>query len=95
MAEHGDKVGEEDRNAITTALEDLKGVVDGGDAEAISAKTQTLIQASMKLGEAMYAAQQNSEGPASDADAAQAAGGEDVVEAEFEEVGDDDHKKSA
>jgi hypothetical protein len=33
MAEHGDKVGEDERNAITTALEDLKGVVEGGDAE--------------------------------------------------------------
>jgi molecular chaperone DnaK len=95
LAEHGDKVGEDERNAITTALEDLKGSVESGDAETISAKTQTLIQASMKLGEAMYAAQQSSEGPASDADAAHAAGGEDVVDAEFEEVGDDDHKKSA
>jgi molecular chaperone DnaK len=69
-------------------------VVEGGDAEVISAKTQTLIQASMKLGEAMYAAQQGGEGPASDADAAEA-GSDDVVDAEFEEVGDDDHKKSA
>jgi molecular chaperone DnaK len=95
LAEHGDKVGEAERSAIQTALDDLKGVVEGGDAEVIAAKTQTLIQASMKLGEAMYAAQQNSEGPASDADAAQAAGSDDVVDAEFEEVGDDDHKKSA
>jgi molecular chaperone DnaK len=97
LAEHGDKVGEEERTAIQTALDDLKGIVDGGDAEAISAKTQTLIQASMKLGEAMYNAQQNTgEGPASDADAAHAGGhGEDVVDAEFEEVDGDDHKKSA
>src|SRR5436189_3277402 len=36
MAEHGDKVGEDERNAITAALEDLKGVVEGGDAEVIS-----------------------------------------------------------
>jgi molecular chaperone DnaK len=99
LAEHGDKVGEDERTAIQTALDDLKGIVDGGDAEAISAKTQTLIQASMKLGEAMYNAQQNTgEGPASDADAAHAGGaehGEDVVDAEFEEVDGDDHKKSA
>src|SRR5687767_48350 len=58
LAEHGDKVSEVERDAITTALEDLKGSLEGGDAEAISAKTQTLIQASMKLGEAMYKAQQ-------------------------------------
>jgi molecular chaperone DnaK len=96
LAEHGDKVGEAERTAIQTALDDLKGVVDGGDSEVIAAKTQTLIQASMKLGEAMYNAQQNTgEGPASDADAAHAAGGEDVVDAEFEEVDGDDHKKSA
>jgi molecular chaperone DnaK len=100
LAEHGDKVGEAERTAIQTALDDLKSVVDGGDSEVISAKTQTLIQASMKLGEAMYNAQQNTgEGPASDEDAAhaggQASGGEDVVDAEFEEVDGDDHKKSA
>ncbi|HXA38107.1 MAG TPA: molecular chaperone DnaK [Phenylobacterium sp.] len=96
LAEHGDKVSVDEKAAIQTALDDLKGVVDGGDAEAISAKTQTLIQASMKLGEAMYKAQQDTgEGPASDADAAHAAGhgGEDVVDAEFEEVDGDDHKK--
>jgi molecular chaperone DnaK len=100
LAEHGDKVSEAERGAIQTALDDLKGIVDGGDSEAIAAKTQTLIQASMKLGEAMYNAQQNAgEGPASDADAAHAGahghGGEDVVDAEFEEVDGDDHKKSA
>ena len=96
LAEHGDKVGAEERTAIQTALDDLKGVIEAGDAEVIAAKTQTLIQASMKLGEAMYNAQQGGgEGPASDADAAHAAGGEDVVDAEFEEVDGDDHKKSA
>src|SRR5947209_6298472 len=86
LAEHGDKVSSAEKSAIETALDDLKSIVEGGDAEAISAKTQTLIQASMKLGEAMYKAQQGSggdEGPASDADAAHAAGGqghgEDVV----------------
>ena len=79
----------------------LKGTLEAGDPETISAKTQTLIQASMKLGEAMYKAQQGEggEGPASDEDAARAAGGahggEDVVDAEFEEVDGDDHKKSA
>jgi molecular chaperone DnaK len=100
LAEHGDKVTADEKGAITTALEDLKASLETDDAESISAKTQTLIQASMKLGEAMYKAQQGSEGPASDEDAAHAAGGhaaggEDVVDAEFEEVDGDDHKKSA
>jgi molecular chaperone DnaK len=89
LAEHGDKVSEADRSAITTALEDLKGSVEGGDAEAIASKTQTLIQASMKLGEAMYASQQGAEGEGAQATEP---GAEDVVDAEFEEVNGDDKK---
>lgn len=90
LSEHGDKVSGADKEAIETALADLKSSLEGEDAEAIAAKTQTLIQASMKLGEAMYAAQQGGgeEQPES------SAGGDDVVDAEFEEV-DDDKKKSA
>jgi molecular chaperone DnaK len=91
MAEHGDKVGQTEKDAITAAIADLKSALEGEDAEAISSKTQTLVQASMKLGEAMYAAQQGG-GEAQP----EASGGDDVVDAEFEEVGDDDdHKKSA
>ena len=95
LGEHGDKVSAEEKTAIETALEDLKGVVESGDAEVIAAKTQTLIQASMKLGEAMYKAQQGEGGDAQpSADAAHgAAHGEDVVDAEFEEVDGEDHKK--
>jgi molecular chaperone DnaK len=92
LAEHGDKVGEAEKTAIETAIADLKGVMESGDGEAIAAKTQALIQASMKLGEAMYAAQQDSAGGGSGE--AQGSGGDDVVDAEFEEVSDD-HKKSA
>jgi molecular chaperone DnaK len=88
LAEHGDKVGEADKAAITTALEDVKASLDSEDPEALAAKTQTLIQASMKLGEAMYAAQQDAGGAEAEA------GGDDVVDAEFEEV-DGDEKKSS
>jgi len=94
LKEHGDKVGEAERGAITTALDDLKGSLESGDAEAISAKTQTLIQASMKLGEAMYAAQQGQGGGAEHAADAHSQASDDVVDAEFEEV-DGDEKKSA
>jgi molecular chaperone DnaK len=82
LAEHGDKIGGEDKTAIETALADLKSSLDGDDAEAISAKTQTLAQASMKLGEAMYKAQ------AAEAEAGESAAKSDdgVVDAEFEEV---------
>jgi molecular chaperone DnaK len=91
LAEHGDKVSADDKAAIQTALDDLKAVVENGEPEDISAKTQTLIQASMKLGEAMYAAQSGGEAGG----AAEAGGGhEDVVDAEFEEVDGDEPKKS-
>lgn len=92
LAEHGDKVSEAERTAIQTALDDLKGSLESGDAEAISAKTQTLIQASMKLGEAMYKSQQGDADGASASDTGAAS--DDVVDAEFEEV-DGDGKKSA
>ncbi|WP_374575460.1 molecular chaperone DnaK [Phenylobacterium sp.] len=84
LGEHGDKIGADDKSAIEAALTDLKSALEGEDAEAISAKTQALVQASMKLGEAMYKAQQAEGGGA-----AQPEGGEDVVDAEFEEVSDD------
>jgi molecular chaperone DnaK len=90
MAEHGDKVGPDEKAAIETALADLKAVIEGGDGEDIAAKTQTLIQASMKLGEAMYKSQQ---GDGADGQASRTAD-DGVVDAEFEEVSDDD-KKSA
>jgi len=93
MAEHGDKVGPDEKTAIEAAIASLKDAVKGDDAEAIKEKTNTLAQASMKLGEAMYKAQQ-SEGAAADA-AADGAGKPDdnVVDADFEEV--DDNKKGA
>jgi molecular chaperone DnaK len=91
LAEHGDKVGETEKAAIQTALDDLKSAKDGADPEAIRQKTNTLAQASMKLGEAMYAAQQGS----GEAGAADQPADDGVVDAEFEEVSDTDEKKSA
>jgi molecular chaperone DnaK len=96
LEEFGDKVGEDEKNAITTAADELKAVKDGEDAAEIQAKTQALVQAAMKLGEAMYAAQQseasNDDDSGSDQD-------EDVVDAEYSEVdgddSDDDKKESA
>jgi molecular chaperone DnaK len=89
LAEHGSKVAETDRRAIEDAVSDLKEALKGDDAEAIKAKTNTLAQVSMKLGEAMYKQQAES-------DAAKDAAQDDVVDAEFTEVDDDkDNKKSA
>jgi molecular chaperone DnaK len=97
LAEHGSKVGEAERRAIETALADLKEALKGTDADAISAKTNALAQASMKLGEAMYkqsAEQQPGGGP--DGGASAEAKKDDVVDAEFTEVDDDKkNKKSA
>jgi molecular chaperone DnaK len=88
LGEHGDKVAEPERRAIEDAVADLKEALKGDDAEAIKAKTNTLAQASMKLGEAMYTQQ-------AEADAAKDAAKDDVVDAEFTEVDDDKPKKSA
>lgn len=93
LSEHGSKVGEQERTAIENALADLKEALKGDDADVISAKANTLAQASMKLGEAMYKAQQ--EGGDSGSSGNDAGGKkDDVVDAEFTEV-DDDKKKSA
>ena len=97
----GSKVGEAERRAIEDALASLKEAVKGNDADDIKAKTNALAQASMKLGEAMYAQAQKDQagpggpgGPGADGGAAGGAPKDDVVDAEFTEV-DDDKKKSA
>src|SRR5881296_3698034 len=74
LAEHGSKVGEGDRRAIENAMADLKEALKGGDAAAITAKSNTLAQASMKLGEAMY--KQAQEGAAAGGPGGAAPGGE-------------------
>ncbi len=95
VKEFGDKVSAEDKSAIETAVEALKTALGGEDVEAIKSRTNELLQASMKLGEAMYKASQ------AEAQAGAQPGGEqepkkdDVIDAEFKEVGEDDKKKSA
>ena len=86
LAEHGSKVEDAERRAIEDAVSDLKEALKGDDAEAIKAKTNTVAQASMKLGEAMYKQQ-------AEADAAKDAAKDDVVDAEFTEVDDDKNDK--
>ena len=76
-------------------MSDLREALKGDDAEAIAAKTNTLAQASMKLGEAMYKQAQEG-GGGSDGEAGGGGKKEDVVDAEFTEVDDDKkNKKSA
>jgi len=91
VAEHGDKVGPEEKTAIEAGIAALKDALKSDDVEGIKEKTNTLAQASMKLGEAMYKAQQAGEA-ATDAAADGAKPADDnVVDADFEEV--DDSKK--
>ncbi|WP_340159364.1 molecular chaperone DnaK [uncultured Hoeflea sp.] len=94
LKDYGDKVSEEDRTAIADAIAALKASVEAEepDAEDIQAKSQTLMEVSMKLGQAMYEQSQTEEGAAE----AGTEGEETIVDADFEEVdGDDDEKKSA
>jgi molecular chaperone DnaK len=96
LAEHGSKVGETERRAIENAMADLKEALKSSDAEAITTKANTLQQASMKLGEAMYK-QAGEQQPGGDAGGStEGKTEEDVVDAEFTEVDDDKkNKKSA
>jgi len=101
LKEYGDQVPEPDKQAIETAIADLRTALEGEDIEAIKSKTEALGQASMKLGEAMYKASQ-AEGAADagapDAEDTGPAGGgtsdESVVDADFEEVDPDKDKKA-
>jgi len=96
LSDLGDKVSGEDKTAVETAVSELRTALEGDDKDAIDAKTQALSQVSMKLGEALY--QQSSE-QADDSGASGAeqpsSEGEGVVDADFEEVDDDDKKKRA
>jgi molecular chaperone DnaK len=92
LADYGDKVSEADKSAIEAAVAALKTALEGDDVEAIKAKTNELAEAGMKLGEAMY---KESQAAADGGDGDAGTKNEDVVDVDFEEVDDDDQKKSA
>ena len=94
LKDYGDKVPAGDKSLVETAVAELKTAIQGEDRDTIKAKTDSLAQASMKLGEAMY---QASQGQAAGGGPQAASGGPDdkVVDVDFEEVKDDDSKKSA
>jgi len=88
LAEHGDKIDAGDKAEIEEKLAAAKEVLDSGDAEKIKAATDELMQASMKMGEAMYKEQQTAaDGSGEGADSS--GGDDDVVDADFEEVDKD------
>ncbi|MGE5546570.1 MAG: Hsp70 family protein, partial [Solirubrobacterales bacterium] len=91
LKEFGDKVPAALKSEIERDVQAVKDVLDSGDAEAIKAKTDALMQSSMKLGEAMYKAQEAAGG--AEGAAAADKGDSSVVDADFEEVdGDKKHK---
>lgn len=96
LAEAGDKVEEDVKAPIETALTELKEAKEGDDVEAISTKMEALQEASMKLGEALYAQSQAEEaGSESDTETSEESetSDEDVVDADFEEVDEDKKDK--
>ncbi len=84
LAEHGDKVAETDKSAITAAIADVRTAMEGTDLTRLKSATDALAQASMKLGEAMYKAP--GANPAEPGETKPAQDG--VVDAEFEDVND-------
>jgi molecular chaperone DnaK len=95
VAEHGDKVDASVKSEIETAISEAKAAVESGDVEQMTQKTNALAQAAMKLGEAMYKAQQAeteaAAGPDAGTSAPEGEPQEDVVDAEFSEV-DEENK---
>ena len=92
LTEYGDKVSESDRQGIETAIDALKQALAGEDAEVIKARTTDLMQASMKLGEAMYQAQQAAAGEGGE-QAGEEPKKDDVIDADFQEVDEGGDKK--
>ncbi len=97
LKEHGSKIGDAEKKAIEDASTTLKEAIKGTNIEDIKKKTETLVQASMKLGEAIYKSQQNTKPDASKNDEKKDEGKKDdnVVDADFEEVKEEDKEKSA
>jgi len=96
LKEHSDKISAEEKKAIENGISDLKKSLENADVEDIKKKTQSLIQVSMKLGEAIYKSQQK---PGTDksksAKDTKPNEKENVVDADFEDVKEEDKEKSA
>ena len=97
LKEHGSKITETEKKSIETAIADLRNALKGTDAEEVKKKTQSLIQASMKLGEAVYKSQQKTAGKTDNSkkDSKENKDKDNVVDADFEEVKKADKEKRA
>ncbi len=98
IKDNDDKLDAELKTQVEAAVAEVKTSLEGEDAEAIETKTQALMEISMKLGEAIYkdagaeAGGPDGAAPGGDAGPGATAGAEDVVDAEYEEVKDNDKK---
>ena len=96
LKDHGSKLSDADKKAIETASANLRNSLKGTDVEDIKKKTQDLVQTSMKLGEAIYKSQQNTKPGDTPKEAKKEdKKDENVVDADFEEVKDENKEKSA
>jgi len=95
LKEHGSKVSDADKKAIEDASANLRNALKGTDIEEIKKKTQDLVQASMKLGEAMYKSQQGAKTEDKKDTNKEDKKDDNVVDADFEEVKDENKEKSA
>jgi molecular chaperone DnaK len=93
LKDYGDKVSAADRSTVEGAIAALRPILEGEDVETIKARTNDLMQASMKLGEAMYKA--GAAGADGGAEPHAPGGQDDVIDADFKEVGEDDKKRRA
>ena len=94
LKEHGDKISTEEKKAIESGIADLKKSLEGTDIEDVKKKTQSLIQVSMKLGEAVYKSQQKPEaGKAEGTKDSKPDDKENVVDADFEDVKEKEEDK--
>ncbi len=95
LKEHGSKVSDADKKVIEDASANLRNALKGTDVEEIKKKTQDLVQASMKLGEAIYKSQQSAKPEDKNNSNKEEKKDDDVVDADFEEVKDENKEKSA
>ena len=97
LKEHGSKISDAEKKTIEDGTNDLKEALKGDNIEDIKKKTETLVQASMKLGEAIYKSQQSTKPDSDKNDGKDEKGNKDdnVVDADFEEVKDENKEKSA
>ena len=95
LKEHGSKISEVEKKTIETAVSDLRNALKGTDIEELKKKTQSLIQASMKLGEAVYKSQQKPSDKGSDKkDVKEEKEKENVVDAEVVDSKEDKEKRA-